>query len=227
MIFRIKALLNRCFFWVSILLFTAFTPNPILSSSLSDAENLEFKEAVKAVKSKNYGLAIQIFEKHASNARHDAQYNLAVLLQAGKGRPRNYQETLFWAWQAQLGGIEEAKDIADDMVSLLPAEVTDKTRDRVQQALQKRVDRGDISAIPQLGLFFVTIPEEKDYLNSYIWYSIGRALDIPETESARDNAEAELEPKDLVEAQTKTLDLFDKFKLHAVNPQNQGNRNEN
>ena len=61
--------------------------------------------------------------------RHDAQHNLAVLLNAGKGRPRNYVEALFWSWQAQLGGIEDAEDLANDIVDLLPPKVADEVRE--------------------------------------------------------------------------------------------------
>ena len=67
---------------------------------------------MQAVKDKNYAHAITLFEEQAKLPRHDAQYNLAVLLNAGKGRPRNYVDALYWSWQAQLGEIEDAEDLA-------------------------------------------------------------------------------------------------------------------
>ena len=78
------------------------------SDPQTQMENKAFKEAVRAVKDKNYAHAITLFEAQAKMPRHDAQHNLAVLLNAGKGRPRNYVEALFWSWQAQLGGIFNA-----------------------------------------------------------------------------------------------------------------------
>ena len=68
-------------------------------------ENAAFKEAVQAVKDKNYTDAIALFEEQAKLPRHAAQYNLALLLNAGKGRPRDYVDALYWSWQAQLGNI--------------------------------------------------------------------------------------------------------------------------
>ena len=50
------------------------------SDEQTKIENAAFKEAVEAVKDKNYSHAIELFEKQAKLARHDAQYNLAVLL---------------------------------------------------------------------------------------------------------------------------------------------------
>ena len=42
-------------------------------------ENAAFKEAVQAVKDKNYTDAIALFEEQAKLPRHDAQYNLCLL----------------------------------------------------------------------------------------------------------------------------------------------------
>ena len=53
----------------------------------SNSENDAFTAAVKAVKTRDYSQALTLFEQQANNAKHDAQYNMAVLLQAGKGRP--------------------------------------------------------------------------------------------------------------------------------------------
>ena len=72
----------------------------------TQAETLDgnqiFNEAVQAVKERDYTRALNLFEKQATNAKHDAQYNMAVLLQAGKGRPRNYSTALYWSWLAKL-----------------------------------------------------------------------------------------------------------------------------
>ena len=75
----------------------------------SHSDNEVFSAAVKAVKARNYSRALTLFEQQANDAKHDAQYNMAVLLQAGKGRPRNYPDALYWGWLAQLGGIERPR----------------------------------------------------------------------------------------------------------------------
>ena len=66
----------------------------------SHGENEAFSEAVKAVKARDYSQALILFEQQANDAKHDAQYNMAVLSQAGKGRPRNYPDALYWGWLA-------------------------------------------------------------------------------------------------------------------------------
>ena len=188
-------------------------------------ENKAFREAVKAVKDKNYIHAITLFEAQAKMPRHDAQHNLAVLLNAGKGRPRNYVEALFWSWQAQLGGIEDAEDLANDIVDLLPPKVADEVRGRVGEALQARIDSNDLNAIPQFANYHLTILTEPDYANAYIWYSIAAAINLPETSDARDDAESQIDSQNLVELQMKTQSLFDKYKFEPLPLTGKGGKN--
>ena len=80
-----------------------------------DTSNATFNEAVQAVKDKNFRHAVKLFSLQAQNNQHDAQYNLAILLEAGKGAPQDYTKALIWAWSAQLGGIEAAEELAEDL----------------------------------------------------------------------------------------------------------------
>ena len=173
-------------------------------------ENAAFKDAVQAVKDKNYTVAITLFEEQAKLPRHDAQYNLAILLNAGKGRPRNYVDALYWSWQAQLGNIEDAENLANDIIDLLPPKTADEVRGRVGKTLEARIDANDILAIPQFANFHLKILAEPDYGNAYIWHSIAAALSLPGSAEARDDAESQLEGKDLVTFQMKTQELFKK-----------------
>ena len=196
------------------------------SDPQTQMENKAFKEAVEAVKDKNYAHAITLFEAQAKMTRHDAQHNLAVLLNAGKGRPRNYVEALFWSWQAQLGGIEDAEDLANDIIDLLPPKVADEVRSRVGEALQARIDANDLNAIPQFANYHLTILAEPDYGNAYIWYSIAAAINLPGTSDARDDAESQIESKNLVELQMKTKILFDKYKFKPLPATGKGEKND-
>ena len=180
------------------------------SDEQTKLENSAFKEAVQAVKDKKYSHAIALFEEQAKLPRHDAQYNLAVLLNAGKGRPRNYVDALYWSWQAQLGDIKDAEDLANDIVDLLPPKVADEVRSRVGKTLETRIEASDVLAIPQFANFHLKILAEPDYGNAYIWHSIAAALSLPGSGDSRDDAESQLDSKDLVTLQAKTQELFEK-----------------
>ena len=110
------------------------------ASDVDLTSDAAFNKAVQAVKQKNYADAITIFEAQAVASQHDAQYNLAVLLQAGKGRPQNFQQALIWAWSAVLGGIEEAIELADELTDMIPDKAQEEARESLRDKLQKRID---------------------------------------------------------------------------------------
>ena len=173
--------------------------------------NVTFAEAVQAVKDKNYQHAVNLFELQAFAAQHDAQYNLALLLQSGKGRPQNYQQALFWAWSAYLGGIEPAKELSDELKKLLPDDSLKMTRDNIVNTLQDQIDAGDRSALMELALFYREVAEEPNFEEAYMWYSLASAFLIEGAISERDEAASSIEPKLIVELQDRAGEIFDKL----------------
>ena len=185
-----------------------------------------FSAAVQAVKAGDYSRALTLFEQQANKAKHDAQYNTAVLLQAGKGRPRNYPDALYWGWLAQLGGIEEAEDIANDMLNILTEDDVKAVRVRVDENLQSRLQNGEIEAISQFADYHLKMLEEPDYDTAYIWYSIAVALNIPDMIDRRDDTESEIEAKELARLQIEARELFEKYKFAPFNSEKVGGEND-
>ena len=91
----------------------------------------EFSRGVQAVKDKNFQLAVNLFETaaHRLNMRHNI---MAYLLRHGKGRPQNYADALYWVLLAQLGGIEQAEELAEEIEDRL----TEKQLEPVWQKLR-------------------------------------------------------------------------------------------
>ena len=58
--------------------------------------DIMFEKATQAVKDGRYREAIDVFEVLAENNEADAQYNMALLLKSGRGRPQNYSQALKW-----------------------------------------------------------------------------------------------------------------------------------
>ena len=189
-------------------------------------DNEAFSAAVQAVKAGDYSRALTLFEQQANKAKHDAQYNTAVLLQAGKGRPRNYPDALYWGWLAQLGGIEEAEDIANDMLNILTEDDAKAVRVRVDENLQSRLQNGEIEAISQFADYHLKMLEEPDYDTAYIWYSIAVALNIPDMIDRRDDTESEIEAKELARLQIEARELFEKYKFAPFNSEKVGGVND-
>ena len=206
----LKAVAKPIIFLV-IFLFLVFPAKLILADITTS--NVTFAEAVQAVKDKNYQHAVNLFELQAFAAQHDAQYNLALLLRSGKGRPQNYQQALFWAWSAYLGGIEPARELSEELKNILPEDSLKMTREKLTETLADRIDAGDRSALMELALFYKEISEEPNFEEAYLWYSIASAFLLEGAILERNEAADKVETKSLVELQDRAGTIFEKLSL--------------
>ena len=207
---RLKAAAKPIYFLVILLFF--ILPSKLILADITTS-NVTFAEAVQAVKDKNYQHAVNLFELQAFAAQHDAQYNLALLLRSGKGRPQNYQQALFWAWSAYLGGIEPAKELSEELKNILPEDSLKMTREKLIETLTDRIDAADRSALMELALFYKEISEEPNFEEAYLWYSIASAFLLEGAILERNEAAAKVETKSLVELQDRAGTIFEKLSL--------------
>ena len=207
---RLKAAAKPIYFLVILLFF--ILPSKLILADITTS-NVTFAEAVQAVKDKNYQHAVNLFELQAFAAQHDAQYNLALLLRSGKGRPQNYQQALFWAWSAYLGGIEPAKELSEELKNILPEDSLKMTREKLIETLTDRIDAGDRSALMELALFYKEISEEPNFEEAYLWYSIASAFLLEGAILERNEAAVKVETKSLVELQDRAGTIFEKLSL--------------
>jgi hypothetical protein len=175
------------------------------------AEVSEFNKAVSFVRDKDYSSAVSIFKSLSEQDDHDSQYNLALLLRKGLGHPSNYPLALQWAWLAQLSGIGKAAELSVELLSIVPDETQDIVRTNVLKILQERMETSDRNVILQKAQFHLTIVSEPDYVAAYALRSLGAAIGLKGAIKLRDEIEAELEAKDLMEAQMRAAQLFSDF----------------
>ena len=167
-----------------------------------------FEKASKAVKNMKYLEAIEIFEILAENNESDAQYNLALLLKSGRGRPQNYTSSLKWGWLALLGNIEQSYQLVDEIKKIIPEPELREIRTEVKAFIQPRAESGDHTAIFQMGDYFLKIPEEPQYKDAYLWFVIASAFQIDGSIVERDKVQREIEGKDILSIQSKALEVF-------------------
>ena len=183
------------------------------ASSFAQVTNSDrlFKMATDFVKEKNYANAVSIFEELARNNEHDAQYNLAFLINSGKGTTKNYSEALFWAFLSKLGKIEKAEELSDDLIKMVPEKVLKDVREKVLQHLLNRFENKDKAVLMELGDFYLFVLEEQDFENAYIWYNVASALGLENSEDIRDKVEKELEPDTIVKMQLASRKRYQEF----------------
>ena len=178
-----------------------------------DKSNATFNEAMQAVKDKDFRHAAKLFLLQSENNQHDAQYNLAILLEAGKGVPQDFTKALIWAWSAQLGGIEAAKELAEDLTGYLPEKSIEEVREAVRARLEARIKEGSADAVSQFASFHLQMLDEPDYETAYIWFSISTALGLKGTLEARDDARDNVEEERLVELQSEAGTIYESLNI--------------
>ena len=183
------------------------------STAQIDASTATFNEAVQAVKDKNFRHAAKLFSLQAENNQHDAQYNLAILLEAGKGVPQDFTKALIWAWSAQLGGIEAAKELAEGLKGYLPEKSIEEVREAVRARLEARIKAGNADAVSQFASFHLQMLDEPDYETAYIWFSISTALGLKGTLEARDDARDNVEDERLVDLQSEAGTIYESLNI--------------
>ena len=188
-------------------LFIAIPTGP--ATAQIDSSDATFNEAIQAVKDRNFRHAVKLFSLQADNNQHDAQYNLALLMHAGKGTPQDFAAALNWSWAAQLGGIEAAEELSDELTGYLPEDIIEEVRGLVRKRLKVRIDDGDPAAIPQFATYHLLMLEEPDYDMAYIWFSIGAALGLEGTMVARDEARENVEDEKIVELQREAGTIYE------------------
>jgi hypothetical protein len=192
-------------------------------AQITDSDRL-FKEATDYVKEKKYTEAVSIFEELARNNEHDAQYNLAFLISSGKGITKNYSEALFWAFLSQLGKIEKAEELTEDLIDLVPEKVLKDVREKVLERLLTRFESKDMGVLTQLGDFYLLILEEQDFENAYLWYNVASALGVQNSAEIRDKVEKELEPDTIVKMQNASRKRYIEFTSKESTEDKKGNK---
>ena len=186
-------------------------------AQITDSDRL-FKMATDFVKEKRYTEAVSIFEELARNNEHDAQYNLAFLINGGKGITKNYSEALFWAFLARLGKIEKAEELTEDLIDIVPEKVLKDVREKVLEHLLVRFDNKDRAVLTELGDFYLLILDEQDFENAYLWYNVASAIGIENSGDIRDKVEKELEPDTIIKMQAASRKRYKEFtQKEAIN----------
>lgn len=185
------------------------------SAQVTESDRL-FKMATDFVKERKYSDAVSIFRELAKNDEHDAQYNLAFLISAGKGITKNYSEALFWAFLSQLGKIEKAEELTEDLIDIVPEKVLKDVREKVLEHLLVRFDNRDRAVLTELGDFYLLVLEEQDFENAYMWYNVASALGVENSSDIRDKVEKELEPDTIIKMQEASRKRYEEFTEETV-----------
>ena len=190
----------------------------ITFSQVTESDRL-FKTATDLVKERKYAEALTIFENLANNNEYDAQYNLAFLISSGKGTTKNYREALYWALLSMLGKIEKGEKLSEELIKILPEKESEDVREEVLEHLIARFERKDADVLMQLGDFYLSVLEEEDFENAYLWFNVASAIGIENADEKRDKVEKKLEPDTIIKVQLAARERHKEF-INGKKPNN-------
>lgn len=182
----------------------ATAAGPEVSSS-----DLAFNEAVQAVRDKNFRRAVELFLPLAEDGAADAQFNLAVLLRLGRGRPQNFGEAYFWAAMSALGGEEKALELVDELNAILPEKDRETIVKSLQDRLMREIELGDDSAPEKLARVHADFAVTPDLETAFVWFSICHALGKPECAAGMERTAEDIPPETIVKLQAQAAEVFE------------------
>lgn len=171
-------------------------------------EEAQFNAATQAVRDRDFRLAISLFEPLAEADIPDAQFNLAVLLREGRGRPQNHVEALYWGALALLADGDYAQEMVADLLDRLPLGAREDVVTRLLDRLMAQASAGRLDAPRKLARVYTELMAEPDQRMGYIWFSICHALGENRCTEGRDDAADEIEPEELIKVQSEAGEIF-------------------
>jgi hypothetical protein len=201
---------------IGLILFIFLAPRIGIAADHLEVTTDTFNEAVDAVRDKDFVLANDLFSILSEQNDHDAQYNLAILLNSGEGTPQNFTLALEWALLAKLGGVERATDLTEALKQKVLPDTQADVALRIDEHLQGRLANGERAAIMQYVAFNRTKYTNPDLETAYIWAVIGAALSVSGASGLRDQIEGNLETSVILSSQDTAQKMFSQQEMISL-----------
>ena len=176
--------------------------------TLAEENNKNLQNVYKLLQEKNFEDALKELEVLCEDNDVQAQLLFSKILFSGDLTPQDFESSYFWSSSALLGGLKQSNTIIEKLSEYLSEDKILKIKENLRNFLEKKALNKDKKAIIQIAKFYETSLEEPDFINAYIWYSIGVAQGIKTAKNKRDEFMNELNEKDLLEAQALSIKLF-------------------
>jgi len=171
----------------------------------------EFENAIRLYRKNDYEQALIKFEKLSDLGDAKSQYNLSVMHYKGQGIPQNFNRAYYWSIMSMLSGQKKSEILMKNNKKRVNDINKAEIESEVKDDLEKAVDEGKIYAVIPLAKWHLTFPRKPDYNNSYLWLSVASALNIANSNKARNSIIKKIKKKDLDEIQNEANEIFNKM----------------
>ncbi len=171
----------------------------------------EFENAIFLYRKNDYEQALDKFEELSDLGNSKSQHNLAVMYFKGQGTPQNFNRAYYWSIMSMLNGQKKAEILVKNNQKKFGdakrAEIESEVKDNLEQA----INEGKVYAVVPLAKWHLTFPKKPDYNNSYLWLSVASALNIANSNKARNSIIKKIKSEDLDEIQNEANEIFNRI----------------
>tara|TARA_X000000950_G_scaffold270728_1_gene350886 strand:- start:187 stop:918 length:732 start_codon:yes stop_codon:yes gene_type:complete len=171
----------------------------------------EFENAILHYRKNDYEQALNKFEKLSDLGDAKSQHNLAVMHYKGQGIPQNFNKAYYWSIMSVLNGQKKAEILMKNNQKRVSNINKEEIQNEVKDNLEKAINEGKVYAVIPLAKWHLTFPKKPDYNNSYLWLSVASALNIANSNKARNSIIKKIKNKDLDEIQNEANEIFNKI----------------
>ena len=171
----------------------------------------EFENAILLYRENNYEEALRKFEKLSELGDAKSQHNLALMYYKGLGITQNFKTAYYWSIMSMLNGQKKANILLNNNKKKVEVLNREEIETEVKDDLEKAINEGKLFAIIPLAKWHLTFPKKPDYNNSYLWLSVASALNIDNSNKARNSIFKKVKKKDLDEIQNEAIEIFNKI----------------
>ena len=171
----------------------------------------EFENAISLYRNNDYEQALVKFEKLSDLGDAKSQYNLAVMHYKGQGIPQNFNKAYYWSIMSMLSGEKKAKILLKNNQKRVNKINKEETENEVKDNLEEAINEGKIFAVIPLAKWHLTFPKKPNYNNSYLWLSVASALNINNSNKARNSIIKKIKAKDLDEIQNEANEIYNQL----------------
>ena len=171
----------------------------------------EFDDAVLLYRKNDHAQALDKFEKLSDLGDAKSQHNLAVMHYKGQGIPQNFNRAYYWSIMSMLNGQRKAEILMKNNQKRVSDINKEEIQNEVRDNLEKAINEGKVYAVIPLAKWHLAFPKKPDYNNTYLWLSVASALNIPNSNKARNSIIKKIKSKDLNEIQNEANEIFNKM----------------
>lgn len=166
----------------------------------------------QAIKKGELAQAARQAQALAAAGDAEGQFMLALFFWHGVSLPQSFQDALNWITLAAVSGHKRAPDARLTMLKSVEPSLSQRSMEWTRVNLTQRAEAGDNEALFRLAVSYSVRFGFESAIDAYFWYNLSASSGNVGARKLRNDLIAKLKPADVIKAQERAKDWFDKWR---------------